>query len=597
MIFSKIYSNKPKIFPAIRFRRGVNVILARVQNRKDTTKDSHNLGKTLLIDLLDFCLLTQPDREFFLKKHKDRFADFVFFLELGLQNGGYVTIRRSVDEPSKISFKKHAEPNADFTKTPDNEWDHNRLPFDRAVTWLDGTLNLTLVKPWSYRKGCGYFMRKQEDFRDVFQLSRFSKGKDKDWKPYVAHVLGFDSALLTHKYELDEEVEKLRARYAEARGEVNLDESDYDRLKGQIEIKQDEVQVKQQGLDEFDFREKEAGMATELADEVERRIGELNTELYNLRFDLDEAEAGAQTELHFNVSEIDAVFQEAGLFFPDELKHSYEELVSFNDRIIKERRQHLEVRIKELRERLTKAELEHTVLSAKRKEYLSVLNQRDSLKKYKQLQSSLDQDRARLALMKEKFQRLDEMLKLNAQIKKTLADISECSDKIGEIVRSGTERFRDIRLRFAKIIREVLIRKAEPYVRVNDSGNLEFKAEFQEGDQEDTFTSESEGTTYKKFLCMAFDLSVTTACSQEPFFHFIYHDGAFETEDNRRKVQWLSTVRKACLEHELQYILTVIEDDLPRDEKDQKIDFPPDEIVRELHDQGDDGRLFRMARF
>src|SRR6266481_7989095 len=166
MIFSKIYSNKPEIFPPIRFRRGLNVILARVRDRKDRTKDSHNLGKTLLIDLLDFCLICKVDPDFFLKKHADRFSGFIFFLEIALHGGGHITIKRGVEEPSKISFKRHSDRDADFTPLSDAEWDHSRLPFDRAVTWLDGVLNLALSKPWTYRKGCGYFMRKQEDFRD-----------------------------------------------------------------------------------------------------------------------------------------------------------------------------------------------------------------------------------------------------------------------------------------------------------------------------------------------------------------------------------------------------------------------------------------------
>lgn len=597
MIFSKIYSNKPDIFPPILFRCGLNVILARVRDRKDKNKDSHNLGKTLLIDLLDFCLLSDPDKEFFLKKHKDRFVGFVFFLELGLHDGGFITIRRGVGEPSKISFKRHDHPNANFTDISEKEWDHTKLAFDRSVTLLDGALNLAMNKPWSYRKGCGYFMRKQEDFRDVYQLSRFSKGKDRDWKPYVAHFLGFNSELVAHKYDLDEQVEKLRARYEEIRGSANLNEGDYDRLKGQIEIKEDEVGTKQARLDEFDFKEKEVGMASELAEQVEERIGELNTEIYNLRFDLDQAETGAQADLHFNVSEVDAIFREAGLYFPDQLKHSYEDLVAFNRRIIEERQQHLKARMAELRERLSNAETEHSELSARRQQYLAVLNQRDSLKKFKLLQSSLDQERALLALMKEKFKRLDDMLKLSAEIKKAITERDESADKIGEMVRKGSDRFSDIRKRFAKIIRDVLNRNAELYVKPNENGNLEFRAEFQEGGQDDTFTSESKGTTYKKFLCMAFDMAVATACSKERFFHFIYHDGALETQDNRRKVRWLEIVRKACSEHGIQYVMTVIDDDIPRDDHDKKMEFDPTEIVRELHDQGDDGRLFRMPRF
>jgi len=96
---------------------------------------------------------------------------------------------------------------------------------------------------------------------------------------------------------------------------------------------------------------------------------------------------------------------------------------------------------------------------------------------------------------------------------------------------------------------------------------------------------------------MAFDLAIASSCAKEPFFHFVYHDGALETEDNRRKLQWLDEVRDACHDYGLQYILTAIADDLPRDADDKKVEFAADEIIRELPDQGDDGRLFRMPRF
>ncbi len=43
---------------------------------------------------------------------------------------------------------------------------------------------------------------------------------------------------------------------------------------------------------------------------------------------------------------------------------------------------------------------------------------------------------------------------------------------------------------------------------------------------------------------MAFDLAIATAYAKDRFFHFIYHDGAFETQDNRRKLQWLTTSKK-----------------------------------------------------
>ncbi len=47
----------------------------------------------------------------------------------------------------------------------------------------------------------------------------------------------------------------------------------------------------------------------------------------------------------------------------------------------------------------------------------------------------------------------------------------------------------------------------------------------------------------------------------------------------------------------VQYILTVIDSDLPRDENDGKLLFSREEVIRELHDGGDGGRLFRMPPF
>jgi uncharacterized protein YydD (DUF2326 family) len=57
----------------------------------------------------------------------------------------------------------------------------------------------------------------------------------------------------------------------------------------------------------------------------------------------------------------------------------------------------------------------------------------------------------------------------------------------------------------------------------------------------------------------------------------------------------LNTVRDICKEHNLQYILTVIESDIPRDEMDKIAAFRDEEIIIRLHDQNDSGRLFEMG--
>ena len=199
MKLSRLYSNKPELFEPIEFLAGLNVVMAEIRLPGNRDRDTHNLGKTTLGRVLDFCFLVGRDPSFFLFKHGDLFKDFVFFLEVELFDASYLTIRRGVGEASRISFKKHEARNQDFTRLPESEWDHVDLPFERSRELLDSLLDWRALKPWSYRKGIGYFVRSQEDFGDVFHLHRFAAGHA-EWKPFLAHLLGFDDALISSHY-------------------------------------------------------------------------------------------------------------------------------------------------------------------------------------------------------------------------------------------------------------------------------------------------------------------------------------------------------------------------------------------------------------
>ncbi|MEI9988120.1 MAG: hypothetical protein WDN69_36455 [Aliidongia sp.] len=126
---SKLYSNKPDLFTPVEFTPDLNVVLAEIRLPENRDRDTHNLGKTTLGRLLDFGFLSGRDAKFFLFKHLDLFRDFVFFLEIELVDGTYVTVRRGVEDASRIAFKKHAARHQDFTTLPDLEWDHIDVPF------------------------------------------------------------------------------------------------------------------------------------------------------------------------------------------------------------------------------------------------------------------------------------------------------------------------------------------------------------------------------------------------------------------------------------------------------------------------------------
>ena len=70
MQISQIYSNNDKVFPLIEFNFGqcdglLNVIVGEIHLPLDGNKDSHNLGKSTLLLLIDFLMLKG--------RHKDQF--------------------------------------------------------------------------------------------------------------------------------------------------------------------------------------------------------------------------------------------------------------------------------------------------------------------------------------------------------------------------------------------------------------------------------------------------------------------------------------------------------------------------------------------
>src|SRR5699024_5456291 len=126
MKICQIYSDNNK-FKWIKFNKHLNVILGIIKDKSKEDTDSHNLGKSTLISVIDFMFLKEikGNRDLF-KKNYDLLKDFTFFMELKKDENSYVTIKRSVKNNTKISLKFHNKPFQDFRN--ESIWDYTDLP-------------------------------------------------------------------------------------------------------------------------------------------------------------------------------------------------------------------------------------------------------------------------------------------------------------------------------------------------------------------------------------------------------------------------------------------------------------------------------------
>jgi len=152
-------------------------------------------------------------------------------------------------------------------------------------------------------------------------------------------------------------------------------------------------------------------------------------------------------------------------------------------------------------------------------------------------------------------------------------------------------QFSTIRLFFNEIVEEVVDRKALLSVSPNKEGHLEFKAEIL--DEAGNATSADLGHTYRKLLCVAFDMAILRAHLHGNFPRFVYHDGVLESLDDRKKENLLTVIRHYT-SLGVQSIITLIDSDLPTRAEAGPAFFDDSEIVLLLHDEGENGRLFKM---
>ena len=588
MRLSKLYSNDSR-FHNMTFNEGLNVVLGKVCKRNEVQKDSHNLGKSTLIDVLDFMLLKNIDKNHLFKKYSPLFDNHIFYLEIELNNGTFLTIRRSVKEATRISFKSSE---AKTICGEDTAWDKNDVALAKAVAYLNEQLAFDVLHDWPYRKTVSFFLRTQKDYINVFQLGKFLNGKHKEWKPVVFELLGYDSSALKRKYELDDNLEELRSKSSAISVEMSVNADDYDKVKSALALRVSERDEMQQRVDAFSFYSEEQQITQNLVDEIERSISELNSRDYALSYDLERVKSSIANLPSFDLDQLKKIYEEASIYFPDNLARSFDDLYQFNVKVTRERNHYLREQAQEIEDELRSIRQRLQELDKRRREALAAIQDRDTFHKFKSYQKKLAQLEGEVSRLEIQLQNVDVMATLSDEIERVQQEQKDISKEINTQLKTQDGDIPStIKRCFNEIFRTIFGVSALLYVRTNKTGNIDFLTDVAP-DENAEATAEGYGNTYNKMLCVAFDLAVLATYSAKSFFRFVYHDGVFEGLDNRKKELFVQIARDYCQRYNLQYIFSSIEDDVPQNILST---FTTTEQFLTLSDQDDSGKLFGFS--
>ena len=537
MKLSKIYSNKN--FKNIEFNDKFNAAIAFIESKEK--KDTHNLGKTTLLRVIDFLLLAKINKSNDKLFENDFFIGQTFYGEFKLNDGKYLLIKRSVDLPTKISFKLLDNKIEGFVTNI--IWDIEDLTFVKAREKLDEYLGFNVLVKWNYRKSITYFLRSQQDYLDVFKLNKF-KGKHKDWKPFVFELLGFNGDLIKEKLEIEEDIDELDKKLQVLKDEAQIDSSEKDRLEGLLEIKQNELSNIEKLIDVFNFYGEDLETNTIIVEQIDNRIQALNSERYRISFEIDKIKKSLSNVIDdVDLKEVDILFEELNTFFPKELKKKYEDLIRFQKTITLERKNYLSENLDNLINEFKETNEELRVLEEKKSSLLELLIQGDSYQKFKEYQKKLTHIEVEIELIKNKLKAIDNSLLIEKEIEQKEELIKIKKELLKQALRE--RKHSNINKIFNSIIKEILDTNALISLKLNKQGNVDFSADYQ-NPNDLIKTSEAQGTTYKKLLCVAFDLSLLINYSNKSFYKFVYHDGVLEGLDDRIKIRYINLVKNIC---------------------------------------------------
>lgn len=588
MKLSKIYANG--LFHNVEFSEGLNVIIGKISNRADSDKDTHNLGKSLLLEVIDFLLLKNIDNKskYFLTKNP-LFFEYTFFAEVKLNSGEYLVIRRDVKNNTKISFKLN-KTKLDGFNTELSDWDEADLPMKKARNRLNEYFAFDILPNWPYRKSLDYFMRQQQDYVDVFKLSKF-QGPHKDWKPMVFDLLGFNGDLIKQKLELEEQYDELEKKIKLLETENKVSSSDEDKIRGLLDIKKDEVQEVSKQIDQFNFHQQDNDQKRYLIEDIESQIKIANTQHYAVKHEIAKVEQALMVEIDsINLQEIQSLYSEIQLFFPNELLVEFEKVIKFNRSITQERNLFLKENLTDLKSQSETLDNSLKQLEAEKSSILSNLTDKDSYDKFKKYQMHLSKVEADVIVLEEKLLNVSRM----SQMQETLSQLSTTiNQKIVELKSAIAEqKHKHLRKLFNEFTMDILNTPAVLSVKANKENNIEFEAEYQNKDNL-VSTDLASGNTYKKILCAAFDVSLLQHYNENSFYKFVYHDGVLDTLDIRKKEKYIEFVRKLTEQYDVQYILTAIESEI--NQLEDTFSIKDDEVCLTLSDDSCEGKLFKQC--
>lgn len=579
-MISRVRANHDS-FRSVDFSPHFNLVLAE-RTTESSERDSRNgLGKSLLVEILHFCLGARGA-----KGHGvvlEPLADWVFRVDLQIGETELAFSRAVADEQRRWVYVESAfddwpvKPALADGRARFSVQEQNRL-LGRILFGLSESAEETKWGP-TYRSLVSYMLRRGADaYLEPFIHDRNQQEWDKQVN--VAYHLNLnwrDAAGFQELRARKKVIDQLSKATQEGAlpsylGSEGALEAERVRLAGDIEERVNRLATFQVREDYKDIEE-EASRLTEQAHEL------VNQSVRDRRYiDLYSSQLEEEREAIISGGDVERLFEEARVVFPDQVRRRLTDVKSFHDAVIENRHSYLSGEIERLETAISERNLLVEEIDERKAELMAVLESAGALEEYTRLQELLVELRGRLHDVEARLARLKEVTEAKQQWEAAKAGLLARTRTRYDELRA--ERDRAIAL-FNANTEALYETPGRLIIDVTDKG-LVFDV--------DIGRSDSHGVSNMKIFC--FDLMLMQLWAERGRGPgVLMHDSTlFEGVDERQIAASLNRAYEESERLGFQYVCAMNSDDLPRQELG--VDNPLlARVVLELHDKDPSGRL------
>ncbi|GAB6888940.1 DUF2326 domain-containing protein [Desulfothermus okinawensis JCM 13304] len=579
MIRLKRLYSETGLFDEVKFKEGLNIILGKYSS---TQKEINGIGKSTLIRLVDYCLLSQTAKNKFFNVKTFPFLDsHNVVLEFYMQNEIYF-IKRWFNK-KEILFGK-------MGTTDVHEYSEKELKSVLADIFFKAYNNTYYENKW-FRSLIKFFIK--DDLNHQVRKVPYNFLHPNITKNliivYNSYLMGLPNKNL---YQLEmlkrklQESKKIQNRMIE--GLEKETGKHFHEIKSELREIKEKIQTLENAIKDYNFINTYKDMEDRIG-YLTNKISKKLLEIQKIQRKLDSIQESYAVNVEVDIKESTKFYSMLNAQLGAFLKKNLEEVIKFRKAIANNRKKYLAERERELKDKLNELWKDYYELEEERKKLYKILDTKGRFDIIKEAYKKLLEEGTAFQYIENIIKQIDGLSEEILRIEKEMSDLHFT---IVKELKEYSEKINNLGMSFRETVKNCTATSEGSYLAIEYTNKKENPVDI----RVDIPKSLSYGRERLKILVYDLTIFKEILNHRGTMPHFLIHDGVLHGIDLKTKIRILNYIFELLKKsnNQAQYIITLNEGDVMSEYEEEKLSFNLNEHIIIIYEDNPQKMIFKI---